>query len=346
MSMHGKVVVVTGSNVGIGLETAVGVAALEATTVLACRNRAKAEAAATEVTQRTWNDDVHVVPLDLADLASVREAAENILSRWDRLDVLVNNAGGTWSERRLTAQGFEYTFGVNHLGHFLLTSQLLPRLRASAPSRIVNLTSVGHHAAWHGMRFDDLQSEKGYDAMEAYCRSKLANVLFTRQLALRLEGTGVTANAVHPGPVRSGFGMDGDLSGSWAFGIRLVRPFQISPRTRRQDVHLRGDVARRRHEDRAVLGPLQAGAHGPPGPRRRGGGAPVGREREAARLGRVLASLSSAGPALRRRGSSSARLRWRSRTRASPRSPARPPGWTRAINWPNPPPPPPPDRRR
>ena len=230
MSMHGKVVVVTGSNVGIGLETAVGVAALEATTVLACRNRAKAEAAATEVTQRTWNDDVHVVPLDLADLASVKEAAENILSRWDRLDVLVNNAGGTWSERRLTAQGFEYTFGVNHLGHFLLTNQLLPRLRAAAPSRIVNLTSVGHHAAWHGMRFDDLQSEKGYDAMEAYCRSKLANVLFTRQLALRLEGTGVTANAVHPGPVRSGFGMDGDLSGFMGFGMRLVRPFEISPR--------------------------------------------------------------------------------------------------------------------
>ncbi len=228
--MHGKVVVVTGSNVGIGLETAVGVAALEATTVLACRNRAKAEAAAKEVTQRTWNDDVHVVSLDLADLASVKKAAEDILSRWDRLDVLVNNAGGTWSERRLTAQGFEYTFGVNHLGPFYLTNLLLPRLRAVAPSRIVNVTSVGHHAAWHGMRFDDLQSEKGYEAMEAYSRSKLANVLFTRQLATRLDGTGVTANAVHPGPVRSGFGMDGDLNGFMGFGLRLVRPFEISPR--------------------------------------------------------------------------------------------------------------------
>ncbi len=228
--MHGKVVVVTGSNVGIGLETAVGVAALEATTVLACRNRAKAEAAAKEVTQRTWNDDVHVVSLDLADLASVEKAAEDILSRWDRLDVLVNNAGGTWSERRLTAQGFEYTFGVNHLGPFYLTNLLLPRLRAVAPSRIVNVTSVGHHAAWHGMRFDDLQSEKGYEAMEAYSRSKLANVLFTRQLATRLDGTGVTANAVHPGPVRSGFGMDGDLNGFMGFGLRLVRPFEISPR--------------------------------------------------------------------------------------------------------------------
>ena len=230
MSMHGKVVVVTGSNVGIGLETAVGVAALGATTVLACRNQAKAETAAHEVTQRTWNDDVHVVPLDLSDLASVRKAADDVLSRWDRLDVLVNNAGGTWSQHALTAQGVEYTFGVNHLGHFYLTNLLLDRLRAAAPSRIVNVTSVGHHFARHGMRFEDLQSEKGYDGMDAYCRSKLANVLFTRQLAGRLEGTGVTANAVHPGPVRSGFGMDGDLTGFMAFGLKLVRPFEISPR--------------------------------------------------------------------------------------------------------------------
>ena len=228
--MQGKVVVVTGSNVGIGLETAVGVAGLGATTVLACRNRAKAEAAAREVTRRTWNDDVHVVSLDLADLASVRKAAEEVLSRWGRLDVLVNNAGGTWSQRQLTAQGIEYTFGVNYLGPFYLTNLLLDRLCAGAPSRVVNVTSVGHHAAFHGMRFDDLQSEKDYEAMEAYCRSKLANVLFTRQLATRLAGTGVTANTLHPGWVRSRFGMDGDLSGLMGFGLRAIRPLQISPR--------------------------------------------------------------------------------------------------------------------
>jgi NAD(P)-dependent dehydrogenase (short-subunit alcohol dehydrogenase family) len=230
MGMKGKVVVVTGSNVGIGLETAVAVAAVEATTVLACRNGAKAEAAAREVTQRTWNDDVHVVDLDLADLASVRAAADDVLARWGRLDVLVNNAGGTWSRRQMTAQGFEYTFGVNHLGHFYLTNLLLDRLRASSPARIVSVTSVGHHFARHGMRFDDLQSEHGYDGMEAYCRSKLANVLFTRELAKRLDGTGVTANVAHPGWVRSGFGMDGDLTGVQAFGIRAMRPFQISPK--------------------------------------------------------------------------------------------------------------------
>ena len=150
MSMQGKVVVVTGSNTGIGLETAVGVAALGATTVLACRNRAKAEAAAADVVGRTWNDDVSVVDLDLADLSSVRRAADEVLSRWGRLDVLVNNAGGTWTARQVTAQGFEYTFGVNHLGHFYFTSLLLDRLRESSPSRVVNVTSVGHHFAVEG----------------------------------------------------------------------------------------------------------------------------------------------------------------------------------------------------
>jgi NAD(P)-dependent dehydrogenase (short-subunit alcohol dehydrogenase family) len=230
MSMKGKVVVVTGSNVGIGLETAVGVAEQGATTVLACRNQDKAAAAAKEVTRRTWNDDVHVVALDLSDLSSVAAAATDIVTRWPSLDVLVNNAGGTWSGRQATAQGFEYTFGVNHLGHFYLTNLLRPRLEASTGARIINLTSVGHHFASKGMRFDDLQSEHGYDAMEAYCRSKLANVLFTRELAKRLGDRSVTANAAHPGPVRSGFGMDGDLTGFMGFGMRLVRPFEISPK--------------------------------------------------------------------------------------------------------------------
>jgi NAD(P)-dependent dehydrogenase (short-subunit alcohol dehydrogenase family) len=230
MSMQGKVVVVTGSNTGIGLETAVGVAAQEATTVLACRNRTKADAAAQEVVRRTWNEDVHVVPLDLADLDSVQKAVDEISSRWDRVDVLVNNAGGVWSRRQLTAQGFEYSMGVMHLGPFYLTRQLLARLQRSAPARIINVTSMGHHFAKNGMRFDDLQSEKKYDAMEVYCRAKLANVLFTRELARRLPPTVVTANAAHPGWVRSRFGMDGDVSGVNGAGFRIIRPFQISPR--------------------------------------------------------------------------------------------------------------------
>jgi NAD(P)-dependent dehydrogenase (short-subunit alcohol dehydrogenase family) len=229
MSMHGKVVVVTGSNTGIGFETALGVAQQGATTILACRNRAKAQAAAKEVTQRTWNDDVHVVSLDLADLATVRKAAEDILAGWDRLDVLVNNAGGTWSEHLQTAQGFEYTFGVNHLAHFYLTNLLSERLRTSAPARVVSVTSMGHHFARGGMHFDDLQSETRYQGMEAYCRSKLANILFIRQLAQRLDGSGVTANAAHPGWVRSRFGMDGDTKAGASVGMYVLRPFQIGP---------------------------------------------------------------------------------------------------------------------
>ncbi len=239
MSMQGKVVVITGSNIGIGLETAVGVAAQGATTVLACRNAEKAAAAATEVKGRAGTDDVHVVSLDLADLESVRDAAADIHSRWDRLDVLVNNAGGTWSERQLTRQGFEQTFGVNHLGPFLLTKLLLERIVASAPARIINLSSVGHHMAWRGMRFEHLQSEKRYAAMEAYGRSKLANILFSRELSKRVAASGVTVNAVHPGPVRTGFGMDGDLKGIMGWGNKMIRPFEISAASgARTSIHL------------------------------------------------------------------------------------------------------------
>jgi NAD(P)-dependent dehydrogenase (short-subunit alcohol dehydrogenase family) len=226
--MRNKVIVITGSNIGIGKETAVGLASLGATTVLACRNQEKAGAAAAEIKERSGNDDVQLVSLDLADLDSVRTAADEILNRWDRLDVLINNAGGIWTERHETKQGVEQTFGVNHLGHFLLTHLLLDRLKQSAPSRILNLASVGHHMAWRGMRFDDLQSEKRYAGMEVYGRSKLANVLFSRELAKRLAGTGVTVNAVHPGPVRSGFGMDGDMKGLMGLGNKLIRPFEIS----------------------------------------------------------------------------------------------------------------------
>ncbi|MHB8438757.1 MAG: SDR family oxidoreductase [Acidimicrobiales bacterium] len=227
--MQGRVVVITGANSGIGKETAVGVASSGATTVLACRDRGRAAAAAQEVRSRSGSDAVEVVALDLADLASVRNCAEELLSSYEHIDVLVNNAGGIWSSRQVTAQGFELTFGVNHLGPFYLTRLLLDRLRAGAPSRIVNLSSVGHHFAMTGMRFDDLQTERmPYVSLEVYARSKLANVLFTRELARRLEGTGVTANAVHPGAVRSGFGMDGDMGGIQALGNRVVRLFEIS----------------------------------------------------------------------------------------------------------------------
>jgi NAD(P)-dependent dehydrogenase (short-subunit alcohol dehydrogenase family) len=223
-----KVVVITGANSGIGKETAVALATMGATTVLACRNPDKAEAAAADVRAASGSDDVHVVILDLADLSSVESGAKELMSRWDRLDVLVNNAGGIWTTRQVTAQGFEQTFGVNHIGPFFLTALLLDRLKQAESGRIVNLSSFGHHLALTGMNWSDLQGEQRYSTFGAYSQSKLANLLFTRGLALRLADTHATANAVHPGPVRSGFGLDGDMTGIMGWGNRLIRPFEIS----------------------------------------------------------------------------------------------------------------------
>ena len=213
--MNGKTVLITGANTGIGKETAVGLAEMGAGVVLACRNRTKAEAAAEEIKARSGNQDVHLVDLDLADLDSVRACADEVLQRFERIDVLVNNAGLQLGQRTTTKQGFEATFGVNHLGHFLLTNLLLDRIRASAPARIVNLSSVGHHFARGGIPWDDLQCEKKrYRANETYCVSKLANIIFTRELARRLPPDQVTVNACHPGAVRSDFGSSEDM-GRW-----------------------------------------------------------------------------------------------------------------------------------
>jgi NAD(P)-dependent dehydrogenase (short-subunit alcohol dehydrogenase family) len=226
--MAGKVAVITGANCGIGEATAVAVARMGATAVLACRNPTRADAAVARVRAASGSDRVEVVQLDLADLDSVRTAADEILKRFDRLDVLVNNAGGLSTERRTTSQGFEQTFGVNHLGPFLLTNLLLDQLRRSAPSRIVNVSSIGHRYA-RGMQWDDLQLEHGYNAFAAYAQSKLANILFTRALADRLPPAEVTANACHPGSVRTELGRDGDTTGfigRMSFGV--LRPFYLS----------------------------------------------------------------------------------------------------------------------
>jgi retinol dehydrogenase-12 len=227
--LEGKVVVITGANSGIGLETAVALAAMGATVVLACRNPERATAAAAEVRDRAVSDQVHTVALDLADLASVQAAASSITADFGRIDVLVNNAGGIWTSRQSTAQGFEQTFGVNHLGGFYLTNLLLPTLVTSAPARVINLSSAAHRLAVRGMRWSDLQHQRRYSAMEVYGESKLANILFTRELASRLDPAVVTVNAVHPGPVRSGFGMGGDTTGLLGIANRLVRPFEVTP---------------------------------------------------------------------------------------------------------------------
>jgi NAD(P)-dependent dehydrogenase (short-subunit alcohol dehydrogenase family) len=228
-SMAGKTVIVTGGNSGIGFATAEALASAGATTVVTARDEAKGTAAVRDIVARSGNPEVSLVTFDLGSLASVRQGAATLLERCGRIDVLINNAGLVLSDRHESLDGYEMTFAVNHLGPFLLTSLLLDRVTASAPARIVNVASSAHNQARKGMPFDDLQSTKRYRAMRVYGESKLANILFTKELARRLEGTGVTVNAVHPGTVATGYGRDGDTRGVFAFGLKIIKPFVLSP---------------------------------------------------------------------------------------------------------------------
>jgi NAD(P)-dependent dehydrogenase (short-subunit alcohol dehydrogenase family) len=228
--MSGKTVVVTGGNSGIGLETAVALGQAGARVVITARNVERGNAAVTTMAERiAGQGSVELVVFDLADLASVRQGAAELLARCSRLDVLVNNAGLTLSERQETVDGYEATLATNHLGPFLLTTLLLPRLKESAPSRIVNVASTAHNQARRGIPFDDLQTTGRYATMQVYGVSKLANILFANELAHRLKGTGVTANSLHPGTVRTKFGGDGDVKGLFALGIKIGAPFFMSP---------------------------------------------------------------------------------------------------------------------
>ena len=223
-SMQGRVCVVTGANSGIGRATALGLARLGARVLMVCRDRAKGEAAQSEIAQETGNADVELLIADLSSQAAIRELSQEIHQRVDHLHVLVNNAGTYLTKRSTTVDGLESTFAINHLGYFLLTDLLLDLLKAGAPSRIINVSS-GAHAGAH-LDFDDLQSERSYNGWRAYAQSKLANVLFTNALARRLEGTGVTVNAVHPGVVATNFGRSG---GFMRFGMRVAGRFMLSP---------------------------------------------------------------------------------------------------------------------
>jgi NAD(P)-dependent dehydrogenase (short-subunit alcohol dehydrogenase family) len=195
--LNGKVCVVTGANTGIGRAIARELARRSATVVLVCRSAERGEEARAAISGETGNTKLEVLVCDLASLASVRAAAAQFLARHARLDVLVNNAGIFAPAREMTPEGLEKTFVTNYLSHFLLTNLLLDRLKASAPSRIVNIASKTGNAK---LDFDDLQSTKGkYSVMTAVPRSKLSQLMFTRELARRLDGTGVTVNAVHPG---------------------------------------------------------------------------------------------------------------------------------------------------
>lgn len=228
MTMQGKQVLITGGNTGIGKATAIALARMGAAVTITTRDLAKGQEAVADIRRASGSDAVEVMRLDLASLADVRRFAAEYLEGHPQLHVLINNAGLILSERSETADGFETTFGVNHLGHFLLTHLLLDRLKASAPARIIVLSSDAHHMV-SGLDFDDLQARRSYRGLRVYARSKLANALFVLELAERLRGTGVTVNAVHPGVVRSGFGLDNDTSGLMKLYLKLAGRFMLTP---------------------------------------------------------------------------------------------------------------------
>jgi retinol dehydrogenase 14 len=224
--MGEKVCLITGATSGIGKATAMGLASMGASVVMVGRDRGRGEAALAEIKEKSANVSVHLLLANLSSQEEVRRLADEFKEAYPRLDVLINNAGVFRSERTTTPDGLETTFAVNHLAHFLLTDLLLDVLKASAPSRIVNVSSGDHSNGT--IDFDDLQGEKGYKGAKAYSQSKLANVLFTYELAWRLEGTGVSANCLHPGAgIRTNFGSG--VSGVLGFTVRALKPLMKSP---------------------------------------------------------------------------------------------------------------------
>ncbi len=224
--MQGKTVLVTGGTGGIGRATAEGLARLGARVGIVGRDRTRAEHAADEIRERTGAGPVDVFVADLSAQTEVRHLAEDVLSTYPRLDVLVNNVGGYWAHRHISADGLEHTFALNHLAPFLLTNLLLERLTTSGSSRVVNVSSGAQSMG--RIDFDDLQGARRYNGQRAYNQSKLANVLFTYELSRRIEGTGVTATVLHPGVVRTSFGQED--SGRWMrLMLPAVRPFMKTP---------------------------------------------------------------------------------------------------------------------
>jgi NAD(P)-dependent dehydrogenase (short-subunit alcohol dehydrogenase family) len=202
--MKGKTVLITGATNGIGKAAALEIARQGANVIIVGRDKTKTEAVVNELRTTSGNKNVEYLLADLSRQASVRNLADDFKAKYSRLEVLINNAGGFFDKRRTTVDGLEYTFAFNHLAYFLLTHLLLDALKASAPARIVNVSSAAE--AMGKLDFSDLQSEKKYSGFPVYSMTKLANVMFTYELAKRLQGTGVTANVLHPGRVNSGFG--------------------------------------------------------------------------------------------------------------------------------------------
>ena len=200
--MAGKTCLVTGANSGIGKITALKLAKQGAAVTMVCRSRAKGESALNEIKEMTGSASLELIVADLSSQAEIRKLAEEFQRAHDRLDVLVNNAGVFVRTRSMTVDGIETTFAVNHLAYFLLTNLLLGAINRAAPARVVNVSSRAHTSAT--INFDDIQGERHYGGWSAYCQSKLANILFTCELARRVESSGVTVNCLHPGVIATG----------------------------------------------------------------------------------------------------------------------------------------------
>ncbi|XP_029935166.1 retinol dehydrogenase 12-like [Myripristis murdjan] len=222
--LDGKTVLITGANTGIGKETALDLAKRGARVIMACRDMEKAQVAMKEIIEGSGSENVVCMKLDLSDSKSIREFAEAINRDEAKLNILINNAGVMVCPYGKTADGFEMQIGVNHMGHFLLTYLLIDLIKRSTPARIINVSSMAH--AWGSINLEDINSEKRYDKRAAYGQSKLANVLFTRSLAKRLEGTGVTVYSLHPGVVQTDLWRH--LSGPEQFVMKIVSPFTKS----------------------------------------------------------------------------------------------------------------------
>ena len=225
--MQDKVIIVTGANSGIGKIAARELAKMGATVVMVCRSQERGAAALADIKRASGSSEVHLMLCDMASQDSIRNFAAKFKSEYDRLDVLLNNAGAIFTDRKESSDGIELTFAVNHIGYYLLTVELIDLLKASTPARIVNVSSAAHRV--NSFNFDDYQRKESYSRLgfHEYSESKMANLLFTYELARRLEGTGVTVNALHPGFVRTNFSTNNGLFAKLVMGV-AGRLFGIS----------------------------------------------------------------------------------------------------------------------
>ena len=275
--VQGKHILITGATNGIGLAAAQALAALGANVAIVGRNETRTRVAAAAIGAAAKAATVTTFVADLSSQAAVRKLAAEVLARCPRLDVLVNNAGAMYGTRQLSQDGIELTWAVNHLAPFLLTALLLDRLKASAPARIVTTASGAHQGA--RIPFDDVNAERGYRSFGRYGETKLANILFTAELARRLEGTGVTANCYHPGLVATGFNRGNGLLTD--IGMTALNLDGAHARGRRRHAGVARDVGRRGQRERQILLRPAAKAAEPGGSGHAGGTAPVGAQRAA-----------------------------------------------------------------